>query len=132
MKNLFIASALMLSLATFAQTPTQPTNTQTTTAQPATTATQAPATATQAPAQAASTDQSMAANQDEKTFKKITQSEIAPSVLKPAVAKYEGFSLVEAMVAEDGTQYKLVLTKDGKDVAAYFKSNGEFIKEVAA
>ena len=27
---------------------------------------------------------------------------------------------------------KLVLTKDGKDVAAYFKSTGEFIKEEAA
>ncbi|KGO93214.1 hypothetical protein Q766_07865 [Flavobacterium subsaxonicum WB 4.1-42 = DSM 21790] len=133
----------MLSIASFAQTPEQ---TQTTPTQSPATNTAAQTTATTAPAQAMSTDQAApaqamstdqaapatAANQDDKAFKKISQAEIAMDVLKPAVAKYEGFSLVEALVAEDGSQYKLVLTKDGKDVAAYFKSNGEFIKEVAA
>jgi len=132
MKNLFLSAALMLSIASFAQTPEQ---TQTTPTQSPATNTAAQTTATTAPAQAMSTNQAApatAANQDDKAFKKISQAEIAMDVLKPAVAKYEGFSLVEALVAEDGSQYKLVLTKDGKDVAAYFKSNGEFIKEVAA
>jgi len=132
MKNLFLSAALMLSIASFAQTPEQ---TQTTPTQSPATNTAAQTTATTAPSQAMSTNQAApatAANQDDKAFKKISQAEIAMDVLKPAVAKYEGFSLVEALVAEDGSQYKLVLTKDGKDVAAYFKSNGEFIKEVAA
>ncbi|ALM49082.1 hypothetical protein AMR72_09390 [Flavobacterium psychrophilum] len=121
MKNLFLAAALVLGLAVNAQTPaTQvPVTTQTT---PST----APATAaTVAPATTASADQ-------EKEYTKVQQAEIAPEVLKEAVAKYQGYSLVEALKAEDGSEYKLVLTKDGKDVAAYYKNNGEFIKEVAA
>ena len=62
-------------------------------------------------------------------YKKVDQSQIAPVVLKEAVAKYKDYSLVEALAASDGSGYKFVLTKDGKDIAAYFKSNGEFIKE---
>lgn len=119
MKNLFLAAALVLGLAVNAQTPaTQvPVTTQTTpSTAPATAATVAPAT---------TADQ-------EKEYTKVQQAEIAPEVLKEAVAKYQGYSLVEALKAEDGSEYKLVLTKDGKDVAAYYKNNGEFIKEVAA
>lgn len=111
MKNLFLAAALVLGLAASAQTET----TQTT--QPVTTTT--PAQVSQTPNQ-------------EKEYAKVKQDDIAPEVLKQAVAKYKGFELVEALKAQDGTDYKFVLTKDGKNVAAYFKSNGEFIKEVAA
>jgi uncharacterized lipoprotein YajG len=111
MKNLFLAAALVLGLAATAQTET----TQTT--QPQTTAT---VQATQVP------------SEQEKEYAKVKQDDIAPEVLKQAIAKYKGFELVEALKAEDGTDYKFVLTKDGKNIAAYFKSTGEFIKEVAA
>lgn len=112
MKNLFLAAALVLGLAASAQTAT---TTQTTTTTPT------PASVQTVPSQ----DQ-------EKEYAKVTQSEIAPEVLKQAVAKYKGYQLVEALKAEDGSDYKLVLTKDGKDIAAFYKANGEFIKEVAA
>jgi hypothetical protein len=105
MKNLFLSAALMLAFAASAQQEVTATTTTAT---------------------------SSATQEQDKEYKKIEQSQIAPDVLKPAVAKYQDYSLVEAFVAEDGTEYKLVLTKDGKDVAAFFKSNGEFIKEVAA
>jgi len=68
----------------------------------------------------------------EKEYKKISQSEIKQEVLTKAVDKYQGYALVEAFVATDGTDYKLVLTKDSKDIAVFFKNNGEFIKEEAA
>lgn len=67
----------------------------------------------------------------EKEYKKITQDEIVQPVLKSAVEKYKDYALLEAFVAADGTDYKLVLTKDNKDVAVYYKSNGEFLKEEA-
>ncbi|RWW99942.1 hypothetical protein [Flavobacterium cerinum] len=106
MKNLFLSAAMLLAFAANAQT-----ETGSTTALSNTTAT------------TASVDQ-------EKEYKKIEQSQIAPDVLKQAVAKYKDYSLVEALASTDGTEYKLVLTKDGKDVTALYKSNGEFIKEV--
>lgn len=108
MKNLFLSAAMLLALAANAQT-----ETASTTALSTTTAT------------TVSVDQ-------EKEYKKIEQSQIAPDVLKQAVAKYKDYSLVEALASTDGTEYKLVLTKDGKDVTALYKSNGEFIKEVTA
>lgn len=111
MKNLFLAAALVLGLAATAQTET--------TTQTSTPATAAPVQTTAAPEQ-------------EKEYTKVKQDDIAPVVLKQAIEKYRGFELVEALQAEDGTDYKFVLTKDGKNIAAYFKSNGEFIKEVAA
>lgn len=107
MKNLFLSAALVLGLAANAQTEI------------------ANATATVA------TDTTVSANQ-EKEYKKVEQSQIAPDVLKQAVAKYQNYSLVEALVAQDGTEYKLVLTKDGKNLTAFYKSNGEFIKEETA
>ena len=107
MKNLFLSAALILGLAASAQTEI------------------ANATATVA------TDTTVSANQ-EKEYKKVEQSQIAPDVLKQAVTKYQNYSLVEALVAEDGTEYKLVLTKDGKNLTAFYKSNGEFIKEETA
>ena len=110
MKNLFLAAALVLGLAATAQTETTKTTTP----------------VTPAPVQVTAT-----ADQ-EKEYAKVTQSEIAPEVLKQAISKYKDFELVEALKAEDGSDYKFVLTKDGKNIAAYFKSNGDFIKEVAA
>lgn len=118
MKNVIIGAFMLAStLSATAQTNinTQKTQPETTSAQPA--ATQQPAvTATAQP-------------QQQDGYAKVTQNEIAPAVLNKAVEKYQGYKLVEALIATDGTAYKLVLTKDGKDVAAYYKKNGEFIKE---
>jgi len=91
-----------------------------TTAAPATTTTATAATATQ---------QDPATATDGKEYNKVTQNQIAAAVLKKAVAKYKDYALVEALAAADGSEYKLVLTKDGKDIAAYYKPNGDFIKE---
>ena len=142
MKNLFLGAFMLAFTAVAtaqtdktAQTTTPATTTQqpaTTTAQPAATTTAQPgvtATTTQATAQPAAATTSATAAADQGDYNKIQQSQIAPAVLKTAVAKYKDYSLVEALIAEDGSNYKLVLTKDGKDVAAYYKSNGEFIKE---
>lgn len=107
MKNLFLSAALVLGLAANAQTEIANAS--------------APVT----------NDTTVSANQ-EKEYKKIEQSQIAPDVLKQAVTKYQDYSLVEALVSEDGTEYKLVLTKDSKNVTAFYKSNGEFIKEETA
>ncbi|KGO87053.1 hypothetical protein Q765_07525 [Flavobacterium rivuli WB 3.3-2 = DSM 21788] len=140
MKNLFLG-AFMLAFTAVAtaqtdkatQTTSPATTTQqatTTTAQPATIATAQPGvTATTTQTNATATAQPVAATADQGDYNKIEQSQIAPAVLKTAVAKYKDYALVEALIAEDGSNYKLVLTKDGKDVAAYYKSNGEFIKE---
>ena len=128
MKKLILGAAFMLAFAgtAIAQTDNK---IQTTTPAPATT-TDAVMPATQTPDANTAT---VAATTDEgKEFAKVKQNEIAPAVLKEAVAKYTDYALVEALAASDGTEYKLVLTKDGKDIAAYYKANGEFIKEVAA
>lgn len=101
MKNLFLSAALVLALSVSAAKVNQ-----------ATTITK-----------------TKTVKYQEKEYKKIEQSEITPEVMKSAVAKYQGYSLVDAYVAQDGSDYKFVLTKDGKDIAAYFKSSGEFIKE---
>jgi hypothetical protein len=114
MKNLFIAAGLMLTFATATAQEQTPASSAAT-AQPAAAAQSAP----------------VASDQD-KQYNKVSQAQIPADVIKPAVAKYEGYALVEALVASDNSEYKLVLTKDGKDVTAYFKSNGEFIKEVTA
>lgn len=139
MKNLFLG-AFMLAFTAVATAQTD-NNTQTTTpatTQQTTTTTQPDATmqqpaatpAQQATAQPATTTPATtatAAVTDD--YNKITQSQIAPAVLKEAVSKYKDYALVEALIAEDGSNYKLVLTKDGKDVAAYYKKTGEFIRE---
>lgn len=104
MKNLFLSAAVLFAIAATAQT-------ETTTVAPATPATTQVTTDKQA------------------DYKAVKQSEIAPEVLKQAVAKYKDYALVEALVATDKSNYKLVLTKDGKDVAVYYKPSGEFIKE---
>lgn len=106
MKNLFLTAAMILAFAANAQTET----TTTTPPVPATT--------------------QVIANKD--GYQPVKQSEIAPEVLKQAVAKYKDYALVEALVASDKSNYKLVLTKDGKDVAVYYKPSGEFIKEETA
>lgn len=105
MKNLFLSAALMLALAANATTVNYSVNDKAT---------------------------SSLCQEQEKEFKKVEQEQITPEVLNNAVEKYKGYKLVESLVATDGTEYKLVLTKDGKDVSAFYKSNGEFIKEVAA
>jgi len=131
MKKLFLAAAFMLAFAGTAIAQTEnniETTTPATTTAPGTTEAVIPATQTpdaNTAAVAATTD-------GDKDFAAVKQSEIAPAVLKEAVAKYTDYALVEALAATDGSEYKLVLTKDGKDIAAYYKANGEFIREVAA
>lgn len=66
----------------------------------------------------------------EKEYKKVETTQVPADILKNASTRYSGFALDEAYVAGDG-EYKLVLSKDGKLVKAYFKSTGEFIKEEA-
>ncbi|MFP9097599.1 hypothetical protein ACLI09_00970 [Flavobacterium sp. RHBU_24] len=131
MKKLFLTAAFMLALA---GTATAQTDNKVETTPPATTApgttTDAVIPATQTPD--ANTTAVAASTDGDKEFAAVKQSEIAPAVLKEAVAKYTDYALVEALAATDGSEYKLVLTKDGKDIAAYYKANGEFIKEVAA
>ncbi len=64
----------------------------------------------------------------EKTYTPIEASAIPADALKNISAKYGGYTLKEAHVAADG-EFKLILSKDGKTVTAYFSSTGEFIKE---
>lgn len=64
----------------------------------------------------------------EKTYSPIEASAIPADALKNISAKYGGYTLKEAHASADG-EYKLVLSKDGKTVTAYFTSTGEFIKE---
>jgi hypothetical protein len=145
MKKLILGVALMLAFAgtAIAQTDNKVQTTTPATSQPAVTdpATTAPATdpaaatpvtadpaMTATPAQAAQQEPAPTV-ENGKEFTKVTQSQISQAVLKKAVAKYKDYALVEALAATDGSEFKLVLTKDGKDVAAYYKANGEFIKE---
>jgi len=64
----------------------------------------------------------------EKTYTPIEASAIPSDALKNISSKYGGYTLKEAHKAEDG-EYKLILSKDGKTVTAYFSATGEFIKE---
>jgi len=64
----------------------------------------------------------------EKTYNPIEASAIPADALKNISSKYGGYTLKEAHAAADG-EYKLVLSKDGKTVTAYFTATGEFIKE---
>lgn len=142
MKKVFLSAALMLAFAgtaiaqtdnktqtsTTSTTVTTPAPAATTTAPAASAATTVPAT-TSAADMNATTATAPAGTDQDKDYTKVQQNQIAPAVLKEAVAKYKDYALVEALAATDGSEYKLVLTKDGKDVAAYYKSNGEFIKE---
>lgn len=146
MKKLILGATLMLAFAgtAIAQTdnkvqPATPATPQPAVTTPATTTAPAtdPATATPAttdpattgiPAQAAP-QQPAPVMENGKEFTKVAQSQISQAVLKKAVAKYKDYALVEALAATDGSEFKLVLTKDGKDVAAYYKANGEFLRE---
>lgn len=66
----------------------------------------------------------------EKEYKKIETTQVPADILKNASTRYTGFALDEAYASQDG-EYKLILSKDGKIVKAYFKNTGEFIKEEA-
>lgn len=148
MKKLILGAAFVMAFATTALAQTdnkvqitspaaQPATTTTTVATPVAqdpAAMSGTATTTAAPAATVATPATAVAQQpqpatDGKEYNKVTQNQIAPAVLKKAVAKYKDYALVEALAAADGSEYKLVLTKDGKDVAAYYKPNGDFIKE---
>ncbi|RYJ45409.1 hypothetical protein [Flavobacterium beibuense] len=64
----------------------------------------------------------------EKEYKKIGVSQVPADVLKSISAKYAGYSLTEAFVSEDA-EYKVVLSKEGNKVTAFYKATGEFVKE---
>ena len=64
----------------------------------------------------------------EKEYKKINVSQVPTDILKSISAKYAGYSLTEAFVSEDA-EYKVVLSKDGSKVTAFYKATGEFVKE---
>lgn len=144
MKKLILGAAFMLAFAGTAVAQTD-NNVQTQTQQPAVTSPVPTTPASSATSQQpASTDMQATPQQpvattapattteavaDGKEYNKVSQTQIAPAVLKKAVAKYKDYALVEALAAADGTEYKLVLTKDGQDVAAYYKANGDFIRE---
>jgi hypothetical protein len=66
----------------------------------------------------------------EKEYKKVETTQVPADILKNASTRYSGYALNEAFASEDG-EYRLILTKDGKIVKAYYKSTGEFIKEEA-
>lgn len=66
----------------------------------------------------------------EKEYKKVETNQVPADILKQASSRYSGYALNEAYSSEDG-EYKLVLSKDGKTIKAYYKSTGEFIKEEA-
>lgn len=142
MKKLILGAAFMLAFAGTAIAQTD-NNVQTQTQQPAVTSpVQTTPASSATTAQPASTDMQATPQQnpvaatapattttDGKEYNKVSQTQIAPAVLTKAVAKYKDYALVEALAAADGSEYKLVLTKDGKDVAAYYKANGDFIRE---
>jgi hypothetical protein len=98
MKNLFLSAALVLALSANATVNTINTN-----------------------------DTAVTAKQ-EKEYTKTDPTKVSAEVLKAVSAKYSGYSLTEAYVAQDG-EYKLVLAKDGKTVTAYYSAAGEFVKE---
>ena len=64
----------------------------------------------------------------EKEYRKIDVSQVPADVLKSISAKYAGYSLAESFVSEDA-EYKVVLSKEGNKVTAFYKATGEFVKE---
>ena len=68
--------------------------------------------------------------EQEKEYNKLESTQVPADILKTASSRYSGYALNEAYVSED-KEYKLVLSKSGKSLRAYFKSTGEFIKEEA-
>ena len=68
--------------------------------------------------------------EQEKEYSKLASTQVPADILKTASSRYSGYALNEAYVSED-KEYKLVLSKSGKLLKAYFKSTGEFIKEEA-
>ncbi len=66
----------------------------------------------------------------EKQYKKIEVSEVAPEAMEKIKKGYGQYTIKEAYRAEDG-EYKLVLTKDGVDLTATFTSGGDLIKIIA-
>jgi hypothetical protein len=63
----------------------------------------------------------------EKQYKKIEVSDIAPEAMDKIKKGYGQYTVKEAYKSEDG-EYKLVLSKDGVDLTATFTSAGDLIK----
>jgi hypothetical protein len=63
----------------------------------------------------------------EKQYKKIDSSKVAPEALEKIKKGYGNYAIKEAYVATDG-EYKLILTKDNIDLTATFTAAGDLIK----
>jgi hypothetical protein len=65
----------------------------------------------------------------EKEYNKVDATAVPASILKEISDKYAGYIISEAYAAEDGSDYKIVLTKDTNAVTVYYTAAGEFVKE---
>ena len=60
-------------------------------------------------------------------YQKIDNTQVPADVLRNASSKYSGYVLSKAYLCGNGT-LKLVMSKSGKTVDAFFKNTGQFIK----
>jgi len=65
----------------------------------------------------------------EKEYKKIEATAIPSTISKEIKDKYEGYTIAEAYSAADGSDYKLVVSKDTNALTVWYTAAGEFIKE---
>jgi hypothetical protein len=65
----------------------------------------------------------------EKAYKKIETTAVPMPVLKEISDKYPGYVVSEAYAAEDGSDFRLVVTKDTNSQTVYYTASGEFVKE---
>lgn len=65
----------------------------------------------------------------DKVYTKVDVKDVPAEILKEITEKYPGYTVNTAFKAEDGSDYKLVLGKDGISVTVFYNAKGEFIKE---
>jgi len=70
----------------------------------------------------------IAAERQEKEYKKIDESKVPAAIIKEISTKYGGYAITEAAVSADD-EYRITVTKDSKSTKVYFTSTGEFVKE---
>lgn len=65
----------------------------------------------------------------EKAYKKIETTAVPMPVLKEISDKYPGYIVSQAYAAEDGSDFRIVVTKDTDTQTVYYTASGEFVKE---
>lgn len=65
----------------------------------------------------------------EKVYKQIEPTAVPAAILKEITEKYPGYVVKEAYAAEDGSEYKIVITKGVDTENVYYTAAGEFVKE---